>query len=195
MGRSTRNRNTRNPKEPSSIKINTSNAVLCSIDPETNKAEPIVSLGNLVEYKQEVVGDFKTIEHTCYTTDTTTLPQIFGAINQFVELCQKIFDWYEANEAVIKEQDAFTSDVLHEIELGSPKDIGRAYKTYSKLRTARQSRRKAKNENKMLSPLRNYLIDNPKLVKELIKVKDRCAGIQYDVLNASYSYKTTMDTE
>ena len=47
--------------------------------------------------------------------------------------------------------------MLHEIELGKPKNAREGYVIYKELREARQRRRKAKEENELLNELYTYL--------------------------------------
>ena len=192
MSRSTHNRHTQNQKEPSKIHVKTNNSILKSLDVST---EQIGNITDLSERKEEIVGDYKTIEHFNNLENQSSIIEILKVITDFSSLCQKISDMYNENELTIKNTDLFTSDVLHEFELGTPKDIGRAYKSYVKLRESRQLRRKAKNENRMLLPLYDFIKHNPTLTKEMIRIKDKCNGIKYDIENASYYYRTNESTE
>ena len=176
MSRVTHGRSTRKvvrPKDNTGIK--TSTVVLNSLD-ELGKA-----------YDQP-----KTISHSEYSVEIDTVPEIYNTIQNFSELSQKIVKWYDDNEIIIKNQDQLASDMLHEFELGSPKDLYRAYQCYSKLRKSRQLRRKAKTENKMLAPIYAYIKQNPTLPKDVKNLCERCAGIQYDISHAQYYYKSDL---
>lgn len=176
MSRVTHGKSTRKvvrPKDNTNIK--TSTVVLDSLD----------KLGKAYEQP-------RTISHSEYSVEIETVPEIYKTIQDFSELSQKIVKWYDDNEIIIKNQDQLASDMLHEFELGSPKDLYRAYQCYSKLRKSRQLRRKAKTENKMLAPMYAYIKQNPTLPKDVRALCERCAGIQYDISHAQYYYKSDL---
>ena len=194
MGRSTHNKHTQNLKSDSKIKIKTDDKILKSLN-ATDQKETINNIQSLGTYKDQIVGEHKVIEHINNLEEQTSISEILKAINDFSVLCSKLSDWYVKNEMTIKNCEAFTNDILHEFELGSPKDIGRAYRSYTKLRKARKDRRKAKNENRILAPLHDYIKQNPTLVKDMIRIREKCAGIEFDLSNASYSYRTNEDID
>lgn len=137
----------------------------------------------------------RTIEHINTTVEIDSIPEIYKTLSDFSTLSLKVVKWYDDNELIIKNSDMLTCDMLHEFELGAPKDLGRAYKCYKKLRESRQLRRRAKVENKMLTPLYEYIKTNPTLPKELMNLNSKCAGIQYDINHSAYYFKTDYKEE
>ena len=179
MGRATHNRHTQTRiKSGKDINIKTSTTILNSLQ----------------ELKETTVLP-KTIPHFETFPVSETVSDIYKSISDFTSLSEKIIKWYDGNEIIIKNQDQLASDMLHEFELSPPKDLWRAYKCYSKLRQSRQLRRKAKTENKMLYPLYWYIKSNPTLPKDLKLLCERCAGVQYDIDHAQYSFKTDLDVD
>ena len=77
----------------------------------------------------------------------TTITQIYDSVTSA----------YRTNEAVLEETNGEINDLLHEIELGKPKNARDGYAVYKELREARQRRRKAKDENELLNELHAYL--------------------------------------
>ena len=77
----------------------------------------------------------------------TTITQIYDSVASA----------YRTNEAVLEETNGEINDLLHEIELGKPKNAREGYVVYKELREARQRRRKAKDENELLNELHAYL--------------------------------------
>lgn len=121
MSRTTHGRSTRKVVRPKdNTGINTNTVILDSLD----------KLGKACDQP-------KMISHSEYSVEIDTIPEIYNTIQNFSELSQKIVKWYDDNEIVIKNQDQLASDMLHEFELGSPKDLYRAYQCYSKLRKSR----------------------------------------------------------
>lgn len=174
MGRSTHNKHTQSKsRDTKDIKIQTSDTVLKSLQ----SIKDVTRDNTLI----------KTISHVDLVED---ISQIYKVIVDFSAISQKIVKWYDDNEIIIKNQDQLACDMLHEFELSPPKDLYRAYKCYSKLRQSRQLRRKAKNENKMLAPLYGYIKSNPTIPRDLKNISERCAGIQYDIENAKYTFKS-----
>lgn len=171
MGRATHNKHTQ-PRlsNANSLNVQTSNTILKSLQSLKSVDTPI-----------------KTISHVNSSGD---ISQIYNTIVDFSAMSTIIVKWYEDNEIIIKNQDQLASDILHEFELSPPKDLYRAYKCYLKLRQSRQLRRKAKNENRMLAPLYGYIKSNPTMPKDLKNISERCAGIQYDIENAMYTFKS-----
>lgn len=64
---------------------------------------------------------------------------------------------YESNIEIIKQTEDEINDINHEIELSSPKDMYHGYLLYKTLRDLRVKRRKAKNENEILSEMYFYI--------------------------------------
>ena len=197
MGRVTHSRRTQNPKTGSDIRIKTNDSVLNSIvaKEEQSQQTTINNIESLDDYKEEIIGNARTIEHTTNEEEEKAIESIYSTIANFVSLCHRISSTYNNNNLTVQTQDLLTSDLLHEIELEAPKDLGRAYKCYAKLRQSRRLRRRAKNENKMLYPLLDFIKQNPNFVNELTKIKDRCAGIQYDIAHSVYTFKSSEDIE
>lgn len=176
MSRATHSKATKSRvKEIKPVSVKTSNKVLKSL-----KDLKSVNLGN------------NGIEHVSISVEDDTIPEIYKTITDFSALSQKIVKWYEDNEILIRNQDQLALDMLHDFELCSPKDLYRAYLCYSKLRSSRQLRRKAKVENKMLAPLYDYIKKNPTIPKEMMYLSEKCAGIQYDLEHAQYYYKSDL---
>lgn len=175
MGRATHNRHTQAKlKDATQFSIQTNDTVL-------------KSLQSLKDTRENSQVPIKTISHIELSEDIST---IYKTISAFSTMSQRIVKWYEDNEIIIKNQDQLTCDILHEFELSPPKDLYRAYKCYTKLRQSRQLRRKAKNENKMLAPLYGYIKSNPTMPKDIKNICEKCAGIQYDIQNAKYTFKS-----
>ena len=84
-----------------------------------------------------------------------------NAVDEYTSTIMRIYDSvasaYRANEAVLEETNGEINDLLHEIELGKPKNAREGYVVYKELREARQRRRKAKDENELLNELHTYL--------------------------------------
>ena len=178
MSRSTHNRSTVNPQKVEfKSNIKTSNKVLQSLE----------ALG---EVKEECTIKMKTIPHVNMNYPDKILIENADLISKFADLIQSIIPTYKSNEELIKEQDDFITDMLHEIELGPPKDLGRAYKCYSDIRNSRNTRRIAKNQNRLLTPLYLYIRSNPQMIDDIKSIADKCALAQRDILNASYTYRT-----
>lgn len=175
MGRATHNRHTQAKlKDATQFNIQTNDTVL-------------KSLQSLKDTRENSQVPIKAISHIELSEDIST---IYKTISDFSTMSQRIVKWYEDNETIIKNQDQLTCDILHEFELSPPKDLYRAYKCYTKLRQSRQLRRKAKNENKMLAPLYGYIKSNPTIPKDIKNICEKCAGIQYDIQNAKYTFKS-----
>ena len=179
MGRITHSKRTQNPHLPSELKIKTSNTILNS-------------LSELSQVRDQFQDLPQYIGHIDIQYNSESISKIYNALSEFSKLSQKITNWYDENEIIIKNQDQLTNDMLHEIELSRPKDLYRAYKCYKTLKESRQLRRKAKTENKMLSPLYNYIKLNPTLPNDLRSINEKCAGIQYDMSHAQYSFKSDL---
>lgn len=77
----------------------------------------------------------------------TTITQIYDSVASA----------YRANETELEQANGEINDLLHEIELGKPKNAREGYVIYKELREARQRRRKAKDENELLNELYTYL--------------------------------------
>ena len=77
----------------------------------------------------------------------TTITQIYDSVASA----------YRANETELEQVNEEINDLLHEIELGKPKNAREGYAVYKELREARQRRRKAKDENELLNELHTYL--------------------------------------
>lgn len=193
MGRATHSKHTQNPKRGSIINIEPNNNVVTNVIGDINTK--INNIEDLIGHKEEITGSVRTIGHIPNEEEELAIANIYDIISDFVGLCHKISNTYSNNNLIVQTQDLLTSDLLHEIELDNPKDLGRAYKCYTKLRQSRQLRRRAKNENKMLYPLLDFIKQNPNFVNELTKVKDRCAGIQYDISHSVYTYKSNEDID
>ena len=84
-----------------------------------------------------------------------------NAVDEYTSTIMRIYDSvasaYRTNEAVLEEVNGEINDLLHEIELGKPKNARDGYAVYKELREARQRRRKAKDENELLNELHTYL--------------------------------------
>ena len=84
-----------------------------------------------------------------------------NAVDEYTSTIMRIYDSvasaYRTNEAVLEETNGEINDLLHEIELGKPKNARDGYAVYKELREARQRRRKAKDENELLNELYTYL--------------------------------------
>ena len=178
MSRSTHNKHTVRPSK-SEFKSNTKTST-----------KVLKSLEELEGHKDECSTISKIIPHVNIGCSDNVIDSNLNAIFQFADLIQNVIDIYERNEVIIKKQDDFICDMLHEFELGSPKDIGRAYKCYTDIRNSRQSRRMAKNENKFLAPLYNYIKSHPALAKEIKTISDKCTVIKHEIETTEYHYKT-----
>lgn len=77
----------------------------------------------------------------------TTITQIYDSVASA----------YRANETELEQVNGEINDLLHEIELGKPKNAREGYVVYKELREARQRRHKAKDENELLNELYTYL--------------------------------------
>ena len=84
-----------------------------------------------------------------------------NAVDEYTSTIMRIYDSvasaYRTNEAVLEETNGEINDLLHEIELGKPKNAREGYAVYKELREARRRRRKAKDENELLNELHTYL--------------------------------------
>lgn len=63
---------------------------------------------------------------------------------------------YENNLETIKQTEQELCDILHEIELSTPKDAYHGYLLYKEVRELRLRRRKAKEENELLQEMYDY---------------------------------------
>lgn len=179
MGRATHNKHTQSVVAPQKdFNIKTSTKVLSSISDLKENIKPT-----------------KIIPHIDTLPSNASISEIYKAISDFSSLAQKIVSWYDENETIIKNQDQLAVDMLHEFELSPPKDMYRAYKCYSKLRLSRQTRRKAKTENRMLAPLYNYIKANPSIPKDMRSLVEKCSGAKYDIEHAQYSFKTDLNVD
>ena len=176
MGRATHNRHTKSV--PKDINIKTCTKIISSISELKENTEAV-----------------RTILHVDVLSSAASIPEIYNVVSDFSSLAQKIVNWYDENEMIIKNQDQLAIDMLHEFELSPPKDLYRAYKCYSKLRLSRQARRKAKTENKMLAPLYNYIKANPTIPKDMRLLCEKCSGAKYDIEHAQYSFKTDLKVD
>jgi len=158
-------------------------------------AKVLQSLDELETVKEECVVKMKTIPHVNMNCSDRIVNENIETIFKFYELIKNLVSTFESNEELIKEQDDFITDMLHEIELGPPKDLGRAYKCYSDIRNSRYTRRIAKNQNRLLAPLYHYINSNPKMIDDIKSIADKCALAQRDILNASYTYRTIEDNK
>lgn len=64
---------------------------------------------------------------------------------------------YESNLEIVKQTEDEINDINDEIELSPPKDMYHGYLLYKTLRDLRVKRRKAKDENEILSEMYFYI--------------------------------------
>lgn len=68
-------------------------------------------------------------------------------------------------------------DIEHEIELSEPKNARDGYKLYKTLREIRLTRRKAKEENEIIAPFYNFIIQNKDYKNKLSQVQGEAQKI------------------
>lgn len=193
MGRVTHSRRTQNPKTGSDICVKVSNDILNQIKEKENIQPVQATINNLeelAEYRDAIASSQRIIEHIPNEEEESAMNDVFDVISEFVALCKRVSSEYNKNSTTAQSQDLLISDIMHEIELGPPKDLGRAYKVYAKLRSARNKRRIAKNRNKVLSPLYEYIKQNSNFIEDLCKIKSKCAMNLYDVSHSTYAFKS-----
>lgn len=80
---------------------------------------------------------------------STTILHIFDAVVK----------QYENNEEIIKQSEGEIQDLLHEIELGSDRDMYKGYLLYKEIREVRRKRREAKDTNRLLQDMYDFFLD------------------------------------
>lgn len=76
--------------------------------------------------------------------------------SSIIQMYQSVIANYELNQDIIRQTDEETQDLLHELELGNPKNAREGYLIYKQLREVRQRRRLAKDENNLLKNMYDY---------------------------------------
>ena len=66
---------------------------------------------------------------------------------------------YENNEDIIKQSEGEIQDLLHEIELGSDRDMYKGYLLYKEIRNVRRRRREAKDTNRLLQDMYDFFLN------------------------------------
>ena len=79
---------------------------------------------------------------------STAILQIFDAVVK----------QYERNEEVVKQSEGEIQDLLHEIELGSDRDMYKGYLLYKEIRNVRRRRREAKDANQLLQDMYDFFL-------------------------------------
>lgn len=189
MGRKTHNKNTQNIKIGSRIRIKTDSTLLNQIE-EKEPSTIISNIEELADYKDVITNNSRTIGHLPNETEEVEMDDMLDVISEFVSLIKKVSNEYNKNNITVQSNDILISDIMHEIELGSPKDLGRAYKCYTKLRNARNVRRIAKNRNKFLNPLYEYIKQNSNFINDMINVQSKCAVNLYEIEHSTYTFKS-----
>lgn len=92
-------------------------------------------------------------------------------VSPILSIWDRVIRTYEQNEEIIRQAEAESQDLLHEIELAAPKNGPQGYLLYKALRDARVRRREAKNENELLAPLYQFCKDQVEVRKELQKIQ------------------------
>lgn len=64
---------------------------------------------------------------------------------------------YENNVELIKQLEEELMDIEHEIELSQPKDMYKGYLMYKEIKTIRTRRRTAKDENRLLQDMYDFI--------------------------------------
>lgn len=98
---------------------------------------------------------------------------------------------YEYNSSFIEEKEKETQDLLHEIELGKF-DYKRGNKLARALKSVRQERRKAMDENAGLKLLYDYFEEKP-IIKDLQRLQQDIAKEINKLSNRTYSPRVRDD--
>ena len=75
----------------------------------------------------------------------------------FVQIFNDVVRRYESNLDIIKQTEEALTDVEHEIELGSSRDMYRGYLLYKQIKDLRMKRRQCKDENQLLQDMYDYI--------------------------------------
>lgn len=79
----------------------------------------------------------------------------------FTQIFNDVIKKYESNVTVIKQTEEALTDVEHEIELSSNKDMYNGYLLYKQIKELRMKRRQAKDENQLLQDMYDYIKSQP----------------------------------
>lgn len=74
-----------------------------------------------------------------------------------VTIFSDVIKTYEMNLDIIKQTEGELNDLMHEIELGKPKNAAQGYKLYIEIRRLRNKRRVAKEEVELLKDMYDFL--------------------------------------
>lgn len=74
-----------------------------------------------------------------------------------ISIFNDVIKKYENNVEVIKQTEEEINDIMHEVELSSPKDMYKGYLCYKSLKDLRMKRRQAKDENELLKEMYSFL--------------------------------------
>lgn len=112
-------------------------------------------------------------------------------VSAIIKILADIRKTYEFNSGFIEEKEKETQDLLHEIELGKF-DYKRGNKLARALKSVRQERRKALDENAGLKLLYDYFEGKP-IVKDLQRLQQDIAKEINRLSNRVYSPKVRDD--
>jgi hypothetical protein len=97
--------------------------------------------------------------------------------SSIIQMYQSVVVNYELNQNIIRQAEEETQDLLHELELGNPKNAREGYLIYKQLREVRQRRRLAKDENNLLQNMYDYFKtqQGQSFKKEIQKIQGNAA--------------------
>lgn len=115
--------------------------------------------------------------------------------NTIIDIFKDVAKRYESNIEIIKQTEDEINDINHEIELSSPKDMYHGYLLYKTLRELRVKRRKAKNENEILSEMYFYITsqNGVEVKTKMQKIQGHAVEIQRKLNNRSYCPRQRSD--
>ena len=116
----------------------------------------LVLLENKVE---RAVVEKPVVEPKKYTPKETKMQNNITEqySSTIISIYNDVIKTYEANISLIKQCEDELNDLNHEIELSKPKDMYKGYLCYKAIRDVRNRRRIAKNENRLLQDLYDFV--------------------------------------
>lgn len=112
-----------------------------------------------------------------------------------IDIFKDVATRYENNLDIIKQTEDEINDINHEIELSSPKDMYHGYLLYKTLRDLRVKRRKAKDENEILSEMYVYITsqNGVEVKTKMQKIQGHAVDTERKLNNRSYCPRQRSD--
>lgn len=79
-------------------------------------------------------------------------------VRDSMSICDSVINTYERNTRDIKLIEDEQNDLIHEISLGTPKDVLSGYKIYKRLRTILQDRYRMRDENDTINEFYEFCL-------------------------------------